>query len=419
MMGRLADIIPSIYYGEENDLIKFVGVLDAEVAALEKSVKGITDLTNVDKCPDDKLPYLAAQTNCPLIGDDPKFWRKQIKNWPYILKFKGTERSLELVLKSIEADSWNINTYFRDARNRYVTEKPEGLPFKDSNGIWRNIRTHYFGIDLTLTKDFVQSTNYAWDDEELKEKLSFWLDRGKPYHSELLHLSIFPPDPLPDGHICYWDSCIWGHPEIELHDWGLLDLSVFENAPVSGIDFVHGFNVISDTQFWDMSIWGGTPYRDLFFGQNFKRGIFVNLDRESTATWYIPYEWAKFTWEDSERYSRDFELLFQRGIGINADIKPQPFGTTYIIGMIASLQPYWDFYTWIQHGDWGEDFGVPYVAPAFRRGNKASMQWSKEEAPFAKWSKYRTWGDATWDKAPTNAGTWEAGTWIDLEEETA
>ena len=498
-MSRLSDIIPSLYYGSENNLINFINALDVEVSSFEKQVQGITDLINVDKCPDDKLPYLAAFINCPLVGSDPIFWRRQIKNWPYILKFKGTEKSLELVLNSIDAASWNIKTYFRDSKNRYVTEKPEGQPFKDGNGIWRNIRTHYFGIDLILSKSYVQKKNYAWDDDEFREKLSFWLGRGKPYHSELLHFNIFPPDPLPDGHICYWDKCIWGHPEIELHDWGLLPLPVFENAPMSGIDFVHSFNTISDTQFLDMSTWGRTPYRNLNFGQDFEHGILVGLDRESTATWFIPYSWGNFTWDDSERYSRDFELLLQRGInvnsgitlqpsyfayflnsyadlspyekiqfgrnfqrdiyvnlnrestatwfipyswgdftwddserysrdfellfqrdtGINAYIKPQPFGRVYIINMLASLQPYWDFYTWDQHDTWGDDLGVPYFAPGFQRDSKASTQWSKEEAPDATWSEYRTWGDASWEKEPTCAGTCETGTWIDLEEATA
>ena len=241
----------------------------------------------------------------------------------------------------------------------------------------------------------------------------------KPARSKLLSLIVAPIPIDFTKHTCFWDECIWGHPEIELHDWGLLPLPVFEHDPVAGIDFVHGFNVISDSQFWDMSTWGGTPYRDLKFGKNFERGIFVDLNRESTATWYIPYSWGNFTWDDSERYSRDFELLFQRDTGINADIKPQPFGTVYIISMLASLQPYWDFYTWDQHGTWGDDLGVPYVGFGSERDTKASVQWSKEEAPDATWSKFRTWNDASWDKEPTNAGTWETGTWIDLEEETA
>ena len=154
---------------------------------------------------------------------------------------------------------------------------------------------------------------------------------------------------------------------------------------------------------------------------DFLRGFFADLQRENTATWFIPYEWGKFTWGDSERYSRDFELDFTRdNSSVEADIKPQPFGTLCVIGMFASLQPYWDCYTWYQHKDWGEIFGIPRFAPGFIRDNKASVQWDEAEAPYAKWSKFRTWGDSTWDKAPTSAGTWETGAWIDdFEEKTA
>ena len=337
-MGRITDLIPALYHGKDNDVTRFTGILDDEIRELERSTKGITTLINIDRCPDDKLPYLAAIINCPLIGDDPVFWRRQIRNWPYILRLKGTQRSLELVLDSIDVEDSEIKTFFRNERGRYVTTKPDGEPFIDGNGLWRNIRTHYFGIDLTLTKDFVERTNYDWDEAEISEKLQFWLERGKPYHSELLHLNIFPPDFLPDDHIHRWDYCIWGHPEIELHDWGLLPLPVFENDPVSGIDFVRGFNVISDTQHWDMSIWGGTPYREIVYGMDFERGIIADLQRESTATWYIPYCWGKFTWGESERYSRDFELDFTRDASsVDADIKPLTFGTDYVIGMFASL----------------------------------------------------------------------------------
>ena len=416
-MGRITDLIPALYHSEENDLTRFTDILDIEVKELERGIKGITNLINVDRCPDDKLPYLAAIINCPLIGDDPIFWRKQIRAWPYILRLKGTQRSLELVLDSMDVEDSEIKTFFRDARGRYVTAKPEGEPFIDSNGLWRNVRTHYFGIDLTLTKDFVESRNYGWDESEISDKLQFWLERGKPYHAELLHLNIFPPDFLPEGHIHQWDDCRWGHPFIELHDWGLLPLPVFEHGPTAGIEFVHGFNVISDTQLWDMSTWGGTPYRELRYGEDFERGILATLERESTATWYIPYNWGKFTWAESERYSRDFELEFQRGMKAEVEVKPQPFGTVYIVSMLASLQPYWDFYTWAQHGTWGDDLGVPHVGPGFERDTKASVQWTEEEAPDLTWSKYRTWGDFTWGKDPTCAGTMQTGAWIDLEEE--
>ena len=204
-MGRITDLLPALYHGGDNDITRFTGILDDEIRELERSIKGITTLINIDRCPDDKLPYLAAIVNCPLIGDDPIFWRKQIRNWPYILRLKGTQRSLELVLDSIDVEDSKIKTFFRNERGRYVTTKPDGEPFLDANGLWRNIRTHYFGIDLTLTRDFVERTNYDWDETEISEKLQFWLERGKPYHSELLHLNIFPPDFLPDDHVHRWD----------------------------------------------------------------------------------------------------------------------------------------------------------------------------------------------------------------------
>lgn len=417
-MGRITDLIPALYHNGDNDITRFTDILDVEIKELEQSTRGITNLINVDRCPDDKLPYLAAIINCPLIGDDPVFWRKQIRNWPYILRLKGTQRSLELVIDSIGIiEDSKIKTFFRNERGRYVTVKPSGEPFLDANGLWRNIRTHYFGIDLILSKDFVESSNFNWDETDISEKLKFWFEHGKPYHSELLHLSILPPDFLPDDHICRWDYCIWGHPFIELHDWGLLRLPVFQNDPLTSIDFVHGFNVISDTQLWDMSIWGRTPYRELLYGRHFEHCILVDLERESTATWYIPYVWGNFTWKDSERYSRDFELDFVRGTKTESSITTQPFGTVYAVDMLASLQPYWDCYTWWQHNNWGNIFGIPRFAPGFQRDNRASVQWSKDEAPYAKWSAFRTWGNSTWDKSPAGAGTWETGSWInDFEE---
>ena len=113
-MGRISDIIPPLYYDAENDLIRYTDCLDVEIAELESKIKGITDLINVDKCPDDKLPYLAAMTNCPLMGDDAVLWRKQIKNWPYLLKIKGTALSLEVFLNTIDVDEHKISASFAE-----------------------------------------------------------------------------------------------------------------------------------------------------------------------------------------------------------------------------------------------------------------------------------------------------------------
>ncbi|MBR0204322.1 MAG: hypothetical protein IJQ56_08160 [Synergistaceae bacterium] len=189
MGERISQIIPSIYYHEENDLIRFVKALDVEVDILERQIAGITDLINVDKCPDDKLIYLAALTNCPLVGNDPAIWRKQIKNWPYILKMKGTERSLDLYLNSIEIDQHKIYTFFRDAEGNLVEDKPDGEPFEGDDGLWYNIRTHYFDLDIIYGEDHALTWT-EWHKDFLK-KIDIWLTRGKPFHAELRNLRVY------------------------------------------------------------------------------------------------------------------------------------------------------------------------------------------------------------------------------------
>lgn len=291
-MGRITDLLPSLYYGKENDLTRFTDILDFEIRELEKKVRGITDLINVDKCPDDKLPYLAALTNCPLIGNDPIFWRKQIKNWAYILKLKGTKRSLELVLDSVGAESWEIKTFFRDAVGGYVTKKPEGNPFIDYNGIWRNIRTHYFGIEFHLGKDFIEAQNYDWDVESVRKKLSFWFERGKPYHSELLGMVILPPKFPPDDHICLWDFCLWEHPPIRNYNWGILtpEISIGEYISDFARKFERKYFTVSDTAFWDISTWGNIPVRliQVSPGHIYGFSCFMDWGDEYTLTPYKP-----------------------------------------------------------------------------------------------------------------------------------
>jgi hypothetical protein len=187
-LGRISDIIPPIYYDRQNDLIRYTDCLDVEVKELERQIRGITDLINVDKCPEEKLPYLAAITNCPLMGNDPALWRRQIKNWPYLLKIKGTALSLELFLDSIDVDEHKIYTFFRDAQGNLVEEKPEGAPFQDSTGLWHNVRTHYFDLDI-IYEDEHYLTWTEWHQDFLRS-MNIWLTRAKPFHSELRTLKV-------------------------------------------------------------------------------------------------------------------------------------------------------------------------------------------------------------------------------------
>ncbi len=385
----LRDIIPRSIANDKN-VKAIISAIDPEFQKVSQNTREAFIISRINELPENVVDLLAWQWHVDFYEPDLPIETKR-----------------ELVLDAIK---WHR----QKGTKASIKSALEKLGFVPTIKEWFEIGTapHTFEIYGHYKENDLKVDFLGPDTDEILTRV---IEITKPARSKLLSLIVAPIPIDMTKHACYWDECIWGHPEIELHDWGLLTLPVFENNPVSGIDFVHGINVVSDTQLWDMSVWGGTPYRELRFGRNVERGILADLQRESTATWYIPYSWGKFTWAESERYSRDFELDFQRGIKAEVEVKPQPFGTTYIISMLASLQPYWDFYTWAQHGRWGDDLGVPHVGPGFERDTKASVQWTEEEAPDATWSKYRTWGDATWDKEPTSAGTCD-GTWIDLEE---
>lgn len=469
----LRDIIPPSISGDRN-IQAIIGATDPQIQEVSQSIREAFIVSRINELPENVVDLLAWQWHVDSYEPDLPIATKRelvLDAIPYHRR-KGTKSAIKSALEKLGFVP-TIKECFE------IGTKPHTF----------EVFGHYRDNDLKV--DFLGP-----DTDEILTRV---VEITKPVRSKLLSLIVAPIPIDMKEHTCYWDKCIWGHPEIVLHDWGLLPLPVFENDPLTGIDFVHAFSVISDIQLWDMSIWGGVPYRELRYGQDFEHCIFANLNRISTATWYIPYEWADFSWEDSERYSRDFELYFERGMDVHAGIKPLPlgmdyflnmladfqlrepicgnnflrgfladlqrentatwyipyewagftwreaerysrdfeldfvrdtssvnadimpliFGTSYVIGMIASLQPYWDFYTWWQHNDWGEIFGVPRFAPGFMRDNRASVQWDEAEAPYAKWSKLRTWGNGTWDKSPTHAGTWATGSWIDDFEEAS
>ena len=468
----LKDIIPPSISGDRH-IQSIISATDPQLQEVSQSIREAFIISRIDELPENVIDLLA--------------WQWHVDSYEPDLDI---ETKRELVRDSVR---WHRKKGTKSA----IKSALEKLDFVPTFLEWFDIGTkpHTFEIYGHYRENDLNVFFLGPDTEEILTRV---VEITKPARSKLIQLIVAPIPPDMKEHACYWDDCIWGHPRIELHDWGLITLPVFENDPLTSIDFVHGFNVISDTQLWDISTWGGVPYRELRYGQDFEHCIFANLNRISTATWFIPYEWAGFSWEDSERYSLDFEMYYERGSRAYTDIKPyplgmdyflnmladfqlrelicghnflrgiladlqrentatwfipyawekftwteaerysrdfemyhergmragagiktQPFGTVYFVDMLASLQPYWDCYTWYQHNDWGEIFGIPRFAPGFMRDNKASVQWDESEAPYAKWSRFRTWGDSTWDKSPAGAGTWETGAWIDdydLEE---
>ena len=412
--GRISEIIPALYYKEPNDLIKFVQALDVDIAEIERQISGITDLINVDKCPDDKLVYLAALTGCPLIGTDPVFWRKQIKSWPDVLKLKGTKRSLELVLNTLGAENWNISTYFRDANGNYTTQKPDGDPFQDAKGVWRNSRTHYFGIELLLSKDFVERENYSWDFDELKEKLYFWIGNGKPFHAELLNFSIYPPSILPDDHVCRWDFCTWEHFILKNYEWGLLtpDEPPFSENPVIKRGFERNLSAVHDTAFWDVNAWDCVPVRLLQTGQCSKTAIFANLEwGEGENALLYPNIWDSSKWDYAASFTRLIGSISERNFDVNYDIDDtqQIIKSVFENKILYDIRPRWDLQTWQEHDKWIDNFAEDIAqASSFYRGLEADLS----AKIYSKWSKNLTWQNAsTWINTTENNCTWEIKSW--------
>ena len=411
--SRISDIIPGLYYKKPNDLIKFVNALDVEIAELEKQISGITDLINVDKCPDDKLIYLAGLTGCPLIGTNPAFWRRQIKSWPYILKLKGTKRSLELVLNTIDADNWNIKTFFRNSNGDYTTEKPDGEPFKDFQGVWCNSRTHYFAVELTMSKDFVERENYSWDIDDIKEKLNFWINNGKPFHSELLYLTVYSPKLIPDDHICRWDFCTWEHLIIKNYNWGLLDASenIFDYNPVIKRYFDNELFTIHDTAFWDTNAWGCIPVRLLQNGSCSESAVIANLEwGDGENALLYPNLWDYSKWDYTALFNRSFghisERTFDADTGLNAI--EQITNAVSELRILYDARTHWDNSTWCEIENWCDNF-VEDIAQSFSYENilEATLSipvnylWDKNLT----WDDYDAWENtnitfepALWDK---------------------
>ena len=185
MSGILTELFPYMYHAGRNELIGYIECLEPELDYIRDRYKGLTALIDVNTCPEDYLPYLAAMINCPLIGNDPRKWRGQIKAWPTILRMKGTEASVVTLLEKVGLTQVHVDTYWRDGGGNYTTERPTGAPVYDAGaGVWLNSRTHYFTLALSTPSGEILSTE---DMENIRRLLTY----VKPYHAEILEYQLY------------------------------------------------------------------------------------------------------------------------------------------------------------------------------------------------------------------------------------
>lgn len=187
--------IPRIYH--QNEFSLFLQAIEEVLSNQEKKIDDITALVDVDSCPDFSLPYLAGLTKCPLWGQSPLLWRKQIKNWPHVCRMKGTKKAIHYFFDSIGITSENIESYWRDANGLYTIKKPEGEPYLDTNaGMWYNSKTHYFGVILSADEENILNLTDA-NLCDVSRNILQWIGLVKPFHSELIRIAwavnnVFP-----------------------------------------------------------------------------------------------------------------------------------------------------------------------------------------------------------------------------------
>lgn len=183
----MRNCIPRLYHQKE--FIPFLQAIDRTIRSLEGDIDKIPLLVDVDSCPDFILPYLAALTKCPLWGQSPLLWRKQIKNWPHVCRMKGTKKALRYFFDSLGLITEKIETYWRDVEGQYQTQKPFGAPYLNTKtGLWHNSRTHFFSVELKFDNK-IKCTDK--DLENLSINILNWIDKVKPAHSELLKKIIY------------------------------------------------------------------------------------------------------------------------------------------------------------------------------------------------------------------------------------
>jgi hypothetical protein len=136
--------------------------VDNELAKLET-------LYDIDKCPDEYLPYLAEILGWHLFGYDPNRWRLQLRNAVSIYKAKGTKRSLQLAIDSIFSESFmNLSGSILELHESYIPNLiyyalATASPLFKSFDTWTPELARSLGVNDYSTKSIDQNLRYAVD----------------------------------------------------------------------------------------------------------------------------------------------------------------------------------------------------------------------------------------------------------------
>jgi phage tail-like protein len=156
-------------YESKGPLFKFLKALSYLQHDIDNEIAKLETLYDIDKCPEEYLPYLAQLLGWHLFGYDTNRWRLQLKNAVRIYKAKGTKRSLQLALDSIFSESFmNLSGSILELHESYIPNliyyslATESDLF-DSFDTWTPQLARSLGVNDYSTKSMDQNIRYAVD----------------------------------------------------------------------------------------------------------------------------------------------------------------------------------------------------------------------------------------------------------------
>jgi hypothetical protein len=147
-------------------LLKAISYLNYDI---DNDISRLQTLFDIDKCPDDYLPYLADLIGWRLFGYDANRWRLQLKSAAEIYKAKGTKRSVQLALDSIFSENFfNLSASIKELHESYIPHLiyyslATESPLLKSYSTWSRTLATSLGINDYSTTNFDTNIRYVVD----------------------------------------------------------------------------------------------------------------------------------------------------------------------------------------------------------------------------------------------------------------
>ena len=197
------------YLDDENIIGPFHNLIKAfsySFADYSNNVDRLEVLTDINKCPDEYLPYLAELIGWKLLGSEPDRWRLQLVNAVNIYRTTGTKKSIQFAVDSVLGQEvFDVETKIQELWESYIpnliyyaflTECPL---LADKNRFTPDEAIHLFGFQTYSVSSFEDNAKSIVDNvifETIKQfPDSFIFNKEKfPIDFSSLINSVFDPN---------------------------------------------------------------------------------------------------------------------------------------------------------------------------------------------------------------------------------